>query len=79
MKVESIMAHAKVESKLRSDKDREFNLDRLKVRGSARELYMDRKVKLSNIESLMASNKGLALTKSLSGLLKSKTTKPETA
>ncbi len=68
----------KIESMFRSDKDRLANLERNKIRGVGRVLYTDRKVKLSNIESLVASNKGLALTK-LSTMRpnKSETTKPD--
>jgi hypothetical protein len=77
-----VLIFDKIESKLRSDKDRESNLERGKIRGVGRVLYMDRKVKLSRIDSLMASNKGLALTKLGqigAELKKSKTTKPESA
>ena len=52
-----------VESIFRAERDRLFNADKKKLKGVARLLYLDGKVKLSKANTLADSGKGFGLTK----------------
>ena len=52
-----------VESIFRTERDRLFNADKKKLKGVARLLYLDGKVKLSKANEVADSGKGLAFTK----------------
>jgi len=52
-----------VESYFRSVQDRNLNAEKAKLKGAARELYLSRKVKLSNAQKLVDSAIGIGLMK----------------
>jgi len=58
-----IMLTQKLESLFRSERDRLINVEKKQLKGIARLLYLDKKVKLSKANELARSHKGLGLTK----------------
>jgi hypothetical protein len=52
-----------VDAHFRSEEDRIENANKSKLKGVGRLLYLGRKVKLSKVDSLLESGKGLANTK----------------
>jgi len=52
-----------LESYFRSEQDRSINVEKAKLKGNARELYLSKKVKLSNAQKLVDSAIGIGLTK----------------
>jgi hypothetical protein len=58
----SLIPH-QVESIFRAERDRLFNAEKKKLKGVARLLYLDGKVKLSKAKDVADSGKGLSLTK----------------
>ena len=58
-----IMFTQKLVSAFRSEKDRLINVEKKQLKGVARTLYLEKKVKLSKASELASSHKGLGLTK----------------
>ena len=58
-----IMFTQKLVSAFRSEKDRLINVEKKQLKGVARTLYLEKKVKLSKDSELASSHKGLGMTK----------------
>lgn len=60
--IDPMMLH-RIDWMFQSEQDRLENATKKKLKGVGRQLYLEKRVKLSNVESLMESSKGLSTMK----------------